>query len=79
MRLEIINQIFNELKSSKYGLTICNLMSRTGLARGTIKSYLTNMQLFDNVVEVNYSQNTIVYFAKGNKINKKCVNSIEVR
>ena len=79
MRDKLINLIFNELKSSKYGLTISNLMDRTGLARGTVKSYLVHLLITDSAVEVNYAQNTIVYFAKGSKPKNKIKNSVEVR
>jgi len=79
MKNESTKKIYKELLKSKYGLTIQNLMNKTGLARGTIKSYLTHMMITDNVLEVNYGQNTKVYYAKNEKYDDKSTfNSIHV-
>ena len=64
MKKETKLLIWNELKSSEYGLTIQNIMNRTKLARGTVKPYLLHLMVTDNVIEVNYGQNVKVYFAK---------------
>ena len=79
MKNKSVEKIFNEILKSKYGLTIQNLIDRTGFARGTIKSYLNHMMITDNVLEVNYGQNTKVYYAKKVKYtDKSTFNSIHV-
>jgi len=72
-------KIFKELSKSEYGYTIQNLIDRTGIARGTVKSYLLHLMVTDNVVEINYGQNTKIYIVKQKELkDNKIVNSVYV-
>jgi len=75
-------QILEVLKEAKHGLTIQNLIDKTGLARGTIKTKLMYLMLSNNVMEINYGQNTKVYWHKQrlfrHTVFEKNLNSIDV-
>ena len=46
------------------GLTIQQIIDKTGLARGTVKTYLDELIRMGRVHEEEYGQNTKVFFLK---------------
>jgi hypothetical protein len=60
-----IRRIEKTLAQNNTGLTIQQLMNMTGLARGTVKSYLDELIRMGRVHEQAYGQNTKVYFING--------------
>lgn len=62
---DIMNKIRKNLKNNIKGRTINNIMKDTNLSRGTVKLYLTALTYNKEVDEVNYNQNTKVYFLEG--------------
>ena len=77
--------ILEQIKSASHGLTIQNIINRTKLARGTVKTKLLYLMLDNKVIEINYGQNVKVYWLKRklyrNKISDidKKVNSLEIK
>lgn len=66
MNEEFIERIKDVLFAKEEGSTIQSVMDKTGLARGTVKSYLDYLVGLNRVYECVYGQNTKVYF-----LNKK--------
>ena len=64
--MNIKSGILKALTKADDGLTICNLMDKTGYSRGGIKINLLYLMLDGSVKEIAYSKNTKVY-----KINKE--------
>lgn len=60
--IQLIEKAFLD---NKEGLTIQQIMDKTGLARGTVKTYLDELSRLGRVHEVEYGQNTKVYFLNG--------------
>ena len=50
---------------NRNGLTIQQIMDNTGLARGTVKTYLDELIRMTRVHEEEYGQNTKVFFLNG--------------
>jgi hypothetical protein len=60
-----IQKIEKTLAVNRNGLTIHQIMEKTGLARGTVKTYLDELISMSRVHEEEYGQNTKVYFLNG--------------
>jgi len=60
-----LNKIEKALFSTNKGSTIQQIMQKTKLARGTVKSHLDELVKFGRVHEEEYGQNTKVYFLNG--------------
>lgn len=60
-----IQKIEKALAVNRNGLTIHQIMENTGLARGTVKTYLDELISMTRVHEEKYGQNTKVYFLNG--------------
>jgi len=60
-----IQKIEKTLALNRNGLTIHQIMEITGLARGTVKTYLDELMRMSRVHEEEYGQNTKVYFLNG--------------
>jgi len=65
IKLTPIQQIESTLAKNRNGLTIQQIIDKTGLARGTIKTYLDELIRMSRVHEEEYSQNTKVFFLNG--------------
>lgn len=65
VKLTPIQHIESTLAKNRNGLTIQQIMEKTGLARGTVKTYLDELIRMSRVHEEEYSQNTKVYFLNG--------------
>ena len=65
VKLTPIQQIESSLAKNRNGLTIQQIIDITGLARGTIKTYLDELIRMSRVHEEEYSQNTKVFFLNG--------------
>lgn len=61
---KIMNKILKVLKDNLRGRTIQNIIDKTGLSRGTIKTYLVHLAYLDKVIELCYGRNTKVYYYK---------------
>jgi DNA-binding transcriptional regulator GbsR (MarR family) len=68
-----ISKIQKALALNKSGLTIQQLMEKTDLARGTVKTYLDELKRIGRVHEEEYGQNTKVFFLNGAEIFQKKV------
>ena len=60
-----IQSIEKSLIGNDKGLTIQQIIDKTGLARGTIKTYLDELIRMGRVHEEEYGQNTKVFFLNG--------------
>ena len=60
-----LQKIEKTLAGNRNGLTIQQIMDNTGLARGTVKTYLDELIRMTRVHEEEYSQNTKVFFLNG--------------
>ena len=60
-----IQSIEKSLIGNDKGLTIHQIIDKTGLARGTIKTYLDELIRMGRVHEEEYGQNTKVFFLNG--------------
>lgn len=60
-----IQKIEKTLAVNRTGLTIQQIMDNTGLARGTVKTYLDELIRMSRVHEEEYGQNTKVFFLNG--------------
>lgn len=60
--IQIIESI---LANNRNGLTIQQIVDKTNLARGTVKSYLDELVRMTRIHEEEYGQNTKVYFLNG--------------
>ena len=60
-----IQKIEGALIQNRNGMTIQQIVDKTGLARGTVKSYLDELVRMTRIHEEEYGQNTKVYFLNG--------------
>lgn len=60
-----IQSIEKSLIGNDKGLTIQQIIDKTGLARGTVKTYLDELIRMGRVHEEEYGQNTKVFFLNG--------------
>ena len=60
-----IQSIEKSLIGNDKGLTIQQIIDKTGLARGTVKTYLDELIRVGRVHEEQYGQNTKVFFLNG--------------
>ena len=64
-KMSPIKKIENALIAHNVGLTIQQIMDLTGLARGTVKTYLDELIRMARVHEQDYGQNTKVFYLNG--------------
>ena len=64
-KMSPIKKIEKALIAHNVGLTIQQIMDLTGLARGTVKTYLDELIRMARVHEQNYGQNTKVFYLNG--------------
>jgi len=64
LKRKTANKIKEYISLYPYGRTINNVMEDLKLARGTVKTYLTAMVYAKEIVQVDYNQNTKVFFKK---------------
>jgi len=60
-----IQKIEKSLIKNRRGMTIQQIIDETGMARGTVKTYLDEMMRMGRVHEEEYGQNTKVFFLNG--------------
>ncbi len=70
MNFKFMQKIVDKLNEHPRGMTICNLMDETKLARGTIKPLLDILIYTSQVDEVKYAQNVKVYYATVKRVKK---------
>ena len=64
LNIKTVDKIKKCVAKYPYGVTINNIMKDLEISRGTVKTYLTSLVYAKEIIEVNYNQNTKVFFSK---------------